>query len=149
MTDKKADAPKLDAKVLRGRLTSALVEALDRDFTVYGHEIIEKLREEAPAKYAEIVARLMPVQNEISVSGDPSDFSDTRDETDLANGLIAQRDRNVVPNDKLRQRVLAIHHKALADVNNVVDAAAAAQDEPVKQRKINEVEAFKVSGFKL
>jgi hypothetical protein len=53
----------------RSKLTARFLEALQEDFEQHGPEVIEKLRAENPARYAEVVARLCPV--EASVTHDP------------------------------------------------------------------------------
>jgi hypothetical protein len=54
--------PKSSASsAVRDELTSAFIAELQRDFAEHGREIIEKVRTEAPAKYAELVLRLIPL----------------------------------------------------------------------------------------
>jgi hypothetical protein len=52
----------------RARLTEKFIEALHSDWEQHGSEIIEKLRLESPKTYAEIVARLCPVQQQVEIS---------------------------------------------------------------------------------
>jgi hypothetical protein len=54
----------------RTKLTAKFIEALQADFEQHGPEVIEKLREESPARYAEVVAKLVP--QEIAVAHDPA-----------------------------------------------------------------------------
>jgi hypothetical protein len=44
----------------RSKLTQDFIERLAGDFKIYGQEVIEKLREESPAKYAEVISKLVP-----------------------------------------------------------------------------------------
>jgi hypothetical protein len=44
----------------RSRLTEDFIQRLAEDFRLHGTDVIEKLREENPAKYAEVIARLVP-----------------------------------------------------------------------------------------
>jgi hypothetical protein len=44
----------------RSRLTEDFIQRLAEDFRLHGTEVIEKLREENPAKYAEVIAKLVP-----------------------------------------------------------------------------------------
>src|SRR5262245_50747680 len=43
----------------RDKLSASFLKAFQNDFETYGVEAIEKLREESPAKYAEIASRLI------------------------------------------------------------------------------------------
>ena len=57
---KKAGEPALPNK--RGALTQKFIADLEAQWRVYGPEILDKVREESPTKFAEICARLIPVQ---------------------------------------------------------------------------------------
>ena len=46
---------------MRDKLSAAFLKAFQADFESFGIEAIEKLREENPAKYAEIASRLIAV----------------------------------------------------------------------------------------
>src|SRR6516225_1678594 len=46
----------------RGALTQKFIADLEAQWRVYGPEILDKVREESPTKFAEICARLIPVQ---------------------------------------------------------------------------------------
>jgi hypothetical protein len=50
----------------RSKLTARFIEALQQDFEAHGSEVIEKLRQESPGKYAEVVARLCPAEQHIT-----------------------------------------------------------------------------------
>jgi hypothetical protein len=50
----------------RSKLTAKFLEALQADFEQHGAGVIEKLREENPARYAEVVARLCPVEASVT-----------------------------------------------------------------------------------
>jgi hypothetical protein len=52
----------------RAKLTAAFIEALEADWQQHGDVIIEKLREDSPTKYAEIVAKLCPAQSQVEIS---------------------------------------------------------------------------------
>lgn len=72
---------------LRDRLTSALLEALERDWVEHGTVVITAVRESAPAKYAELIVRLVPVESSLIA---PGDFSQCNSEEDIAKRLLAQ-----------------------------------------------------------
>ena len=72
---------------LRDRLTSAFVEALERDWAEHGTVVITAVRESAPAKYAELIVRLVPVESSLIA---PGDFSQCNSEEDIAKRLLAQ-----------------------------------------------------------
>src|SRR5215831_12470638 len=55
----KPKKPKPTEPSARDKLSAAFLKAFEADFENYGIEAIEKLREESPAKYAEIAARLI------------------------------------------------------------------------------------------
>jgi hypothetical protein len=72
---------------LRDRLTSAFVEALEKDWTEHGPSVIAAVREQAPAKYAELIVRLVPIEPNLVA---PGDFSQCDSEEDIAKRLLAQ-----------------------------------------------------------
>ena len=59
----------------RSKLTQDFIERLAADFRLYGEEVIEKLRTESPAKYAEVIAKLVP-QELLIHQDDSADLSD-------------------------------------------------------------------------
>jgi hypothetical protein len=50
----------------RRKLTERFIETLHDDFVVHGPEIIERLRIESPSVYAQVCAKLVPPEIEIS-----------------------------------------------------------------------------------
>jgi hypothetical protein len=67
----------------RSKLTAKFIEALQADFEQHGAEVIEKLRQEAPARYAEVVARLCPTEAHVTQDLVGADLSDmTADEVE-------------------------------------------------------------------
>jgi hypothetical protein len=50
----------------RNRLSAAFIKTLADDFDKGGVEVIEKLRKEQPAQYANVIAKLMPKLMELS-----------------------------------------------------------------------------------
>jgi hypothetical protein len=51
--------PKTSEPSLRDKLSAAYLEAFQKDFEANGIAVIEALRKESPAKYAEIASRLI------------------------------------------------------------------------------------------
>lgn len=69
-----AKKSKSDGPNIRDALTTAFIEQLQRDFAEHGKEIIEKVRNEAPAKYSELILRLIPMQpTMVENSDEPQD----------------------------------------------------------------------------
>jgi hypothetical protein len=77
---------KSDEPSLRDRLTSAFVEALEREWTEHGPAAIAQVREQQPSKYAELIVRLVPV--EPLIIGGEGDFSGCQTEEDIACKLL-------------------------------------------------------------
>lgn len=50
----------------RNKLSEAFLRVLSDDFGEHGVEVIERLREESPAQYANVIAKLMPKMMELS-----------------------------------------------------------------------------------
>jgi len=57
-------------KGARQKLSTAFIEALASDFDHHGLGVIEKVREEAPVSYLNLVADLVPKNFELSAKGD-------------------------------------------------------------------------------
>jgi len=55
----KPKKPKASEPSVRDKLSASFLKAFQSDFENFGIEAIEKLREENPAKYAEIASRLI------------------------------------------------------------------------------------------
>jgi hypothetical protein len=72
---------------LRDKLTSAFVEALERDWTEHGASVIAAVREQAPAKYAELIVRLVPLESSLVA---PGDFSQCQDMEEIGHRLLLQ-----------------------------------------------------------
>jgi hypothetical protein len=79
----KIRSPKPVEMSTRDQLTADFVEHLARDFAVHGTEAVERVRKEAPAKYAELVLRLIPMQTPTAPGiGDYSQCSTPREIAD-------------------------------------------------------------------
>src|SRR5262249_52200521 len=76
-------APQPEQPNIRDALTTAFIEQLQKDFAEHGKEIIQKVREEAPSKYAELVLRLIPLEPRMLEAHDKPKTSE-----DLARHLL-------------------------------------------------------------
>jgi hypothetical protein len=54
----------------RDKLSSAFVEALEKDWAEHGFEVIEQIRRDNPVKYGELIARLVPMDANLSSAND-------------------------------------------------------------------------------
>jgi hypothetical protein len=70
---------KSDQPSARDGLASNVIEALAKDFAEHGREAIERIREESPAKYGELVARLIPSDAPVPAPGAYADCNSLRD----------------------------------------------------------------------
>src|SRR5262249_54148198 len=71
----------------RDKLSSAFVEALEKDWAEHGIEVIQQIRLDSPVKYGELIARLIPLDaNLVSAS----DFSQAKSMQDIERGLLKQ-----------------------------------------------------------
>src|SRR5262245_27056892 len=73
------------AKSRLDNLTSDFISALHGDWLINGSAVLEKVREKSPAKYAALVAQLVPQQHEVSVD---TDFEDCNTHADFARRLL-------------------------------------------------------------
>jgi hypothetical protein len=73
---------------LRDRLSLQFIEALQKDWAEHGASVIKAVREKAPAKYAELIARLAPV--EPHNTGGQDDFRECQSQKDIAINLLKQ-----------------------------------------------------------
>jgi len=71
---------------LRDRLASQFIEALKKDWAEHGASVIEAVREKAPAKYADLIVRLAPVDPPITDS--QGDFSAAQTQGEIARKLL-------------------------------------------------------------
>ena len=58
--------PKGRPKGARNKLSEDFLRVLSDDFGEHGPELIDKLRRESPAQYANVIAKLMPKMMELS-----------------------------------------------------------------------------------
>ena len=71
----------------RDKLSSAFVDALEKDWAEHGSEVIQQIRLDNPVKYGELIARLVPMDaNLVSTSN----FSQAKSMQDIGRGLLKQ-----------------------------------------------------------
>jgi hypothetical protein len=69
----------------RDKLSSAFVEALEKDWAEHGSEVIQQIRLDNPVKYGELIARLVPMDaNYLSAN----DFSQCQSMEDIGRKLL-------------------------------------------------------------
>ena len=70
---------------IRDKLSSAFVEALEKDWAEHGVEVIQQIRQDNPVKYGELIARLVPMDaNLVSAN----DFSKCQSMEDIGRKLL-------------------------------------------------------------
>ena len=71
----------------RDRLSSAFVQALEKDWAEHGSEVIQQIRKDNPVKYGELIARLVPMDaNPLSAN----DYSACKSMEDIGRKLLQQ-----------------------------------------------------------
>ena len=71
----------------RDRLSSAFVQALEKDWAEHGSEVIQQIRQDNPVKYGELIARLVPMDaNPLSAN----DYSTCKTMEDIGRQLLRQ-----------------------------------------------------------
>ena len=71
----------------RDRLSSAFVQALEKDWAEHGSEVIQQIRQDNPVKYGELIARLVPMDaNPLSAN----DYSTCNSMEDIGRQLLRQ-----------------------------------------------------------
>jgi hypothetical protein len=103
---------------LRDRLASQFIEALEKDWAEHGASVIEAVREKAPAKYAELIARLAPVEPHIT--GGQGDFSECNSQEDIARKLlrdVGAPDEGITPD--MLERAVKLQLAFLSDLERI------------------------------
>ena len=71
----------------RDKLSSAFVDALEKDWAEHGIEVIQQIRLDNPVKYGELIARLIPMDaNLVSTNN----FSHCKSMEDIGRQLLLQ-----------------------------------------------------------
>jgi hypothetical protein len=69
----------------RAKLGADLITAFQRDFAENGNEVIERMRQEAPAKYTELAAKLIAPESD---PPSPNSFKDAQSMHDIGLRLL-------------------------------------------------------------
>jgi hypothetical protein len=71
----------------RDKLSSAFVDALEKDWAEHGIEVIQQIRLDNPVKYGELIARLVPMDANLASA---SNFSHCKSMEDIGRQLLLQ-----------------------------------------------------------
>src|SRR5215831_8439312 len=88
----------------RDKLSSAFVDALEKDWAEHGVEVIQRIRQDNPVKYGELIARLVPMDaNLVSAS----DFSKCQTMEDIGRKLLKSvgLDENAITDDMIARAI--------------------------------------------
>jgi len=91
----------------RDKLLRAFVEALEKDWTEHGVEVIQQIRQDNPVKYGELIARLVPMDANL-VSAD--DFSKCQSMQDIGRRLLKSvgcEDEDAITEDMIARAIQA------------------------------------------
>jgi hypothetical protein len=69
---------------LRAKLSAAFLEAFEADFRVHGVEVIEKMRQTHPEKYAELAGKMISTIDQ----PDPNSWSSAQSMQDIGRKLL-------------------------------------------------------------
>jgi hypothetical protein len=100
-----------EAPSTRDKLSSAFVEALEKDWAEHGSDVIKQIRRDNPVKYGELIAKLIPMGANLASA---SDFSQAKSMQDIGKGLLKQ---------------VGLHEDAITE--QMIEQAIAANDELV------------------
>ena len=107
--------PELSA---RDKLSSSFIKALEKDWKEHGVAIIEQIRRENPVKYAEIVARLVPME----INPPASPYAEAKNTRDVARLVLEHSGvADWLISDDMIDRVHAAHQH-LADELDAIKA---------------------------
>ena len=98
----KAKKPKPTEPSALDKLSASFVKAFQNDFENFGIEAIEKLREQNPAKYAEIASRLIA-----ATEPKPEGFEGARNMHDVAIALLKSVGFNDPDDNSIQQAIEA------------------------------------------
>jgi hypothetical protein len=95
----------------RDKLSSAFVEALEKDWAEHGAAVIQQIRQDNPVKYGELIARLVPMDANL-VSAD--DFSKCRTMQEIGRKLLKsiRTDEFAITDDMITDDMIARAVKA-------------------------------------
>jgi hypothetical protein len=103
---------------VRDELTTQFIEALHKDFAEHGPAIIEEIRKSAPAKYGELVLRLIP----LPAPQPKAQSTEPKDSREIADRLLADIGLTDA-DDRARQRALAAYDALIVALESIRDEA--------------------------
>jgi len=108
---RKSGKPYGELPTTRDKLSSAFVEALEKDWAEHGVEVIQQIRQDNPVKYGELIARLVPMDaNLVSAS----DFSKCETMEDIGRKLLQSvgLDENAATPSMIEAAIQPIMHSS-------------------------------------
>jgi hypothetical protein len=78
-------ARKAQASSPRAKLTADLLAAVQADFAAHGRDVIEKMRQENPVKYAELASKLIAAEAD---PANPNSLKDANSMRDIGERLL-------------------------------------------------------------
>jgi hypothetical protein len=112
--------PKTSEPSLRDKLSAAYLEAFQKDFEANGIAVIETLRKESPAKYAEIASRLIaatsPTEQKEGFASDNS--------MQAVGARLLQSVGLIEPTNEQIEAAIAANDEFIAKLEQIRDAAA-------------------------
>jgi hypothetical protein len=107
-----AKKSKSDGIDLRQKLSADFVAALQADWAEHGPEVIQRIRQDNPVKYGELIARLVPMDANLSSA---NDFLQAKSMQDIARGLLREvgmRENEIT--DEMVRAVIESHDQFVA-----------------------------------
>jgi single-stranded DNA-specific DHH superfamily exonuclease len=115
--------PKPSEPSLRNKLSATFLEAFQSDFEANGITVIEALRKESPAKYAEIAARLIAATEPAT---EKSGIAGAKSMEDVGRRLLQQVGLPEPTDEEIEQAILA-NDKFLEQLQAICDKAQFAE----------------------
>src|SRR5262245_19931115 len=100
---------------LRDKLSANFMRAFEADFATNGVDVIEKLRERSPEKYAEVAAKLI-AQSE---PPDPNDVNNAKTSEDLMRHALVMRGL-ANPSEQQIEMAVAANSRFLCDLDQII-----------------------------
>ena len=119
----------------RGKLTGAFIEALASDWENNGQQVLERVREEAPSKYAELVSKLVPTETVVT----QGNAFDGKSQEELADIIVEGASRDLPAYEEMlrRARKLAAERQAALPPELPADRRARLMREARRQQGSN------------
>jgi hypothetical protein len=103
----------------RDKLSSALIEALAKDWAEHGPEVIQQIRLDNPVKYGELIARLIPMDANLPPA---NDYSSCQSMEDIGRRLLQQVGIDDPSEDQV-ERAVAVNNQFITSLEAIRDEA--------------------------